>query len=106
MKPVTSILALFILISTGKSFAQTYSFAGTPEITIAGTSNVHDWDEKVESINGNSLITWNTDGSFNITSLIIKIDCKSIKSSHGSIMDNKTYDALKAEKFPVITYKL
>jgi hypothetical protein len=31
---------------------------------------------------------------------------KSIKSTKGSIMDNKTYDALKAEAHPKITFKL
>ena len=89
------------------SHSQTaYVTAGTPEITIGGTSNVHDWEETVETLNGTGTISWNTDGSFNLSSLLIKVDCKAIKSSHGSIMNNKTYDALKADKFPTIIYKL
>jgi len=95
------------VISWTVSHSQTaYVTVGAPEIIIAGTSNVHDWEEKVETLNGSGMITWNADGSFNLSSLIIKIDCKAIKSSHGSLMDGKTYDALKADKFPTIIYKL
>jgi polyisoprenoid-binding protein YceI len=108
MKPISRILIIItILVSWSISHAQTaYVTAGDPEIIIEGTSNVHDWEEKVETLNGSGTITWNTDGSFNLTALFIKVDCKAIKSSHGSIMDGKTYDALKADKFPTITYKL
>jgi len=98
---------LVAVVSWNLSNSQTaYVTTGAPEITIGGTSNVHDWEEKVDKLNGSGMITWNTDGSFNLTSLLIKVDCKSIKSSHGSIMNNKTYDALNAEKFPTITYKM
>lgn len=100
-------MTLVAVASWSFSHSQTaYVTTGAPEITIGGTSNVHDWEEKVEKMDGSGTITWNTDGSFNLSSLFIKIDCKSIKSSHGSIMNNKTYDALNAEKFPTITYKL
>lgn len=89
------------------SHSQTaYVTAGIPEITIGGTSNVHDWEEKAETSNGTGMISWNTDGSFNLLSLLIKIDCQSIKSSHGALMNGKTYDALKADQFPSISYKL
>jgi len=100
-------MMIIAAVSWSFSYSQTaYVIAGNPEIIINGTSNVHDWEEKVETLNGNGMITWNTDGSFNLSSLIIKIDCKAIKSSHGSLMDGKTYDALKADKFPTIIYKL
>src|SRR5689334_21075197 len=99
MKPISRILiGVALFASCSFSNAQTAYFASSdPEIIIAGTSNVHDWEEKVETLYGNGTITWNTDGSLNLTSLLIKVDCKAIKSSHGSLMDNKTYDALKAD---------
>jgi polyisoprenoid-binding protein YceI len=108
MKPLNRILILIVaVVCWSFSYSQTaYITTGDPQITIEGTSNVHDWEETVKTLNGSGTITWNSDGSFNLTSLLIKIDCKAIKSSHGSIMDNKTYDALKADKFPTITYKL
>jgi len=107
MKTISSILTLLTLLISAYSFSQnTYTIGGKTEITIAGTSNVHDWDEKAEAMTGSGGVTWNTDGTFNLTSLFIRIECKAIKSTHGSIMDNKTYDALKADKYPSITYKL
>jgi polyisoprenoid-binding protein YceI len=108
MKPISRILMITIIVAFW-SYAHsqtTYVTAGNQEIIIAGTSNVHDWEEKAETFGGAGMITWNADGSFNLSSLLVKIDCKAIKSSHGSIMDGKTYDALNADKFPTITYKL
>lgn len=108
MKTISRILMIVASVITWTvSYSQTaYVSTGDPEITIGGTSNVHDWEEKVGKLSGSGMVSWNTDGSFNLTALLIKIDCKAIKSTHGNIMDNKTYDALKAEKFPTITYKL
>jgi polyisoprenoid-binding protein YceI len=107
MKTLSTISLLLLLFSSAYLPAQTaYTFAGTPSIIIEGTSNVHDWEMKVETITGGGTITWNPDGSFSLNSLLVKINCKAIKSTHGSIMDNKTYDALKADKFPDIMYKL
>lgn len=107
MKPITNILLLVALLFGGSVQAQTvYTMASGPEFTIKGTSNVHDWEESVEKINGTGTFVQNADGSLTITSLLIKVECKDIKSTHGSIMDGKTYDALKAEKNPLITYKL
>jgi polyisoprenoid-binding protein YceI len=109
MKTISRILIMMFIAVTSLSFSQAqtaYVSSGDPEVTIEGTSNVHDWEEKVETLNGSGMITWNTDGSFNISSVLIKVDCKAIKSTHGSMMDGKTYDALKADKFPTITYKL
>lgn len=51
-------------------------------------------------------IQWNTDGSFNVLALDLNIDVKSIKSTKGSIMDNKTYEALRADDNPTIAFKL
>lgn len=107
MKPIANALlitALFFAVSVNGQ--TTYTVASTPEFTIKGTSNVHDWEETVQKINGTGSFLLNEDGSLTISSLLIKVECRDIKSTHGSIMDNKTYDALKAEKNPQITYNL
>jgi len=75
-------------------------------ITIHGSSNVHDWMETAEKASGDAQIIWNTDGTFTVKQLAVKIDVTAIKSEHGSIMDNKTYDALQANKYAYITFKM
>jgi polyisoprenoid-binding protein YceI len=67
---------------------------------------VHDWTESVNKITGDAQIVWNEDGSFTIRQLSLKVDVSSIESEHGSIMDNKTFDALKGNSNPYITFKM
>ena len=75
-------------------------------VTIHGTSNLHEWDEKVGIVSGNSSVKWNVDGSFDIETVSIKMDVRSIRSDKGSVMDNNTYKALKGEAHPQITFAL
>ncbi|MBK8345850.1 MAG: hypothetical protein IPL12_22740 [Bacteroidetes bacterium] len=59
---------------------------------------MYNGEEVAQTASGDAVVLWNTDGSFNIQKLNIKVSVKSIKSDKGSIMDDKTYDALKGEK--------
>lgn len=107
MKTFTKLLLPLLILAMPLVRAQsTYVIAPSAEFTIKGTSNVHDWDESIQRATGNGSFSMNDDGSMNILSVQVTIQCKDIKSTHGSIMDNKTYEALKAEKNPTITYKL
>lgn len=107
MKQFIPLSMVMLLITVFAAQAQTnFSLAPGQEFMIKGTSNVHDWEESVEKISGNGSYMVNANGSITILSMIVKVACNDIKSSHGSIMDGKTYDALKAEKNPLITYKL
>lgn len=107
MKSIARLFIPMMLIAMPGLFAQTnYVIAPAHSFVIKGTSNVHDWEESVEKLSGSGSFTINDDGSMTILSLQVTIQCRDIKSTHGSIMDNKTYDALKAEKNPTITYKL
>ena len=107
MKFFKLILTLFILPAAISAKGQSnYVLASDHKITIDGTSNVHEWEEVAQTASGDAVVLWNTDGSFNIQKLNIKVSVKSIKSDKGSIMDDKTYDALKGEKYPYITFKM
>jgi polyisoprenoid-binding protein YceI len=75
-------------------------------MVIKGTSNLHDWESNVKEVRASGAITADASGLKSIQSLYVEIPVKTIKSSKGSIMDNKTYDALKANKHQNITYKL
>ncbi len=83
-----------------------YIMASDHKITIEGTSNVHDWVEVAQTAIGDGVVQWNQDATFNIQKLNLKVTVKSLKSDKGSIMDNKTYDALKGDDHPYITFKM
>lgn len=79
-------------------------------LTITGTSTIHDWTSKVNEINGTYLFKENIldkklpkSGSI-VNQVIMEIPVKSIESPRGATMDNKTYNALKSEEHPNITF--
>ena len=49
-----------------------YSLSKGYTVTINGTSNLHDWDETVGTVTGDGIVTWNTDGSFDLEAMNIK----------------------------------
>lgn len=106
MKNKCQIFLLFALIGlVSTSWAQSYTVKAS-RFTIDGSSNVHDWQSKVTGITGTADLTIENGAFKGIRQLAVTIPVKGIKSSKGSIMDNKTYDALKQEDYPNISYKL
>jgi polyisoprenoid-binding protein YceI len=104
-----SILLLFplcTLTGTGSLLRDTYILAGEHTVTIAGTSNLRDWKENVGQVTGDLTAVLNSDGSVDLTSIRIKMEVLSIKSDVGRVMDNKTYEALKASVYPEILFTL
>lgn len=101
-----SILILFaVFIFTASATAQTKYSSKSFNITVAGTSNVHDWTSNATNVvvNGDFNIT-NT-GIEKINAGTVKIETKSIKSTKNSdIMDSRTHSTLKADKYPNISY--
>ncbi len=76
------------------------------KMSVAGTSTLHDWESSVNKVTAKAEIA-SSDGAIqSIKSLNVEVDAKSIVSTKGKIMDNKTWETLKAEKHPKITYKL
>ena len=109
MKPLKKILlpAMALLaISATTVVENKYVLSKNYTITILGTSNLHSWNETVETVSGTGSVTWNEDGSFNLDVIDLKMDVHSIKSDIGSIMNNNTYKALKADKNPEIVFRL
>lgn len=83
-----------------------YTLSKDYSVTILGTSNLHNWNETVETVTGNCSISWNDDGSFNLEKLYLDMSVNSIKSNEGGIMDRNTYKALKAGTYPDIIFSL
>jgi polyisoprenoid-binding protein YceI len=100
-----TIITTFILLMSISLSAQDLLSASTVTLTIDGSSNIHDWTSTAQEV----FVT----GQFQsaggtltaVDQLNVRIPVKKIKSTKGSIMDNKTYDALRASKFPNITFK-
>ncbi len=107
MNKCPSLIAIFILfICATASDKRTYTLSKDYTVSINGTSNLHNWNEKVGIVSGDALINQNSDGSFDLEAINIKMDVHSIKSSEGSIMNNNTYKALKADVNPQIIFTL
>lgn len=101
------LLSVIIFAPTAPIHAQNkYACSSDHVVTIHGTSNLHDWDETVKTVTGDGAISWNGDGSFDMNAVGIKMDVHSIKSNEGSIMNNNTYKALKADNYPEILFAL
>ncbi len=100
-----TIISTIILLTSFGLAAQDMYTASTVTLTIDGSSNVHDWTSTATEV----LVTGqfqSTGGTItSIEQLNVRVPVRKIKSTKGSIMDNKTYDALNASKFPNITFK-
>lgn len=68
-------------------------------IKVLGTSSIHDWTSDVEKFSVKGKLFENV-----ISNLEVQVNTRSIKSGK-SAMDEKTYEALKADKHPEIRFK-
>ncbi len=96
----------FFLLVVSFAFGQTNYHISNYSLVIKGTSNLHDWESPAKEVRANGSMTFTAGTLKSIEALNVEIPVKTIKSPKGSIMDNKTYDALKANSCPNIIYKL
>jgi hypothetical protein len=103
-----------VILTLGFIIAASLIIEGQPDyitltkstVTVNGTSNVHEWQSNAKnlSVAGNLAVE---DGELTgIKSFKIVFPVKGIKSDKGSIMDDKTWEALKAKSCPNITYSM
>jgi len=102
------ILAAVALVSTFATNAQITRKNTAFIVKVSGSSNLHDWTMEAKSgtIEGNLNLASNVSYLAGIQSLTFNLPVKNLKSTEGNLMDTRAYDALKAEKFPTITFKL
>jgi polyisoprenoid-binding protein YceI len=106
----TVFLVLIFLIVSDLSAQVRYGINPESVLSIQGTSNIHDWTSKANTINGEfSLMKAANDRNLPkngklVETLRLEVPVKSIESGRGPVMDGKTYDALKSEDFPNITF--
>jgi polyisoprenoid-binding protein YceI len=75
-------------------------------MTVSGTSTMHDWTSDVTKVEWSGLILTDGQEVKQVKDVVVKVPVKSIKSTKGKTMDNKTYEAFKSDKNPDIIYKL
>ncbi len=99
------LLNLLALLIAASLSGQAYEVAHF-EMTVSGTSTLHDWTSDITKINAEAYIDW-TDGKVgNIRNLSVTVPVEGIVSTKGRIMDGKTWDALKNDKYPNIIFKV
>ncbi len=65
------LLFAFTLINAGFIPDDNYILTDDYIVTIHGTSNLHNWDEKVGIVTGNATLHWNSDESFDLNAIHI-----------------------------------
>lgn len=98
-------ILMCLLFIQGVSAQEKYQLNSSSKIVIEGTSNLHDWETEATKINGNATLTVEQGKVKSIENVNVKIPVKSIESGKGT-MDGKTYDALKADDNPEISFGL
>jgi polyisoprenoid-binding protein YceI len=96
------VILLIVSIVSGNNL-QAQSLKLNPKtfiMTIAGTTNVHNFESKVTQANGEIVVN----AEKKIQSFGVEIPVKGIKSNE-KLMDTKTYEAFNADKNPMITFK-
>lgn len=68
-------------------------------VAVNGTSPLHDWEMNASAASFTGTVNGNT-----ISNATFTIPVKNLKSKKGNTMDNKAYEALKANQYPTISF--
>jgi len=101
-------LALF-LISTASGISQSfmlYESHNNGKVFITGTSTLHNWDMTVDSFKCTTMLQKPDENLIVLKDIQFKVDVKSLQSheTDGSLMNKKACTAMKADKYPYITF--
>ncbi|MDB5203304.1 MAG: hypothetical protein JWQ27_2713 [Ferruginibacter sp.] len=105
------VLSLIVLVALhpAKTLAQSsYTILSDKNTTIrvSGKSNVHDWSLASATMESRGQFNFDLHDKLNaLNGFTFNVATKSLKSGK-SMLDNRTYKAMKAEEFPRIYYKL
>ena len=99
------VLTFFLLVFAGSIRAQEVYNASDPNIKVLGTSNLHNWSMETKEISCSARFGFASDGSLPqfLTALELSIPVHNLKSGESS-MDSRAYNAMKADKFGMITF--
>jgi len=100
-----ALFLIFVFIFQITALAQAPYRVKASKLTIDGTSSLHDWTSEATKLEWTGSFLVEDKKLVQVKDVQVNIPVKSIKSTKGSTMDNKTYDAFKADKNPTIAYK-
>jgi len=100
------LIAAFLLLSTAVVFGQKAYSLKSHKMSVDGTSSLHDWTSDVTKVDWSGNLTVEGNSVKAISGVSVKIAVTDIKSEKGGMMDDKTYEEFKSEKFPTITFTL
>lgn len=105
MKSLKSILALIVcMLGASALMAQVQFHAASSDISIAGTSTLHDWEmQSTKSTVAAAFTLDNAGKPTALNSLSFSMDPTSLKSGKES-MDDNAYKALKTSNYKVIKF--
>lgn len=106
MKILTIILIGLITSISGNAQSVYKLDNTTSNVIVEGTSSLHDWEAKAESVKATFTATLNDTAIIeNISELIFTVDVESIESGKG-MMNGKIYSAFDSDKHPQIVFTL
>ena len=106
MKALNFILLTFLtLLLVAPLSGQSYRLTKS-DISIAGTSNLHDWESAVTKVSWRGTFGFNDGVLSELKDVKVNIPVDGIISTKGRIMDGKTHTALKGEEHPNITFTM
>lgn len=97
--------SIVLLLLPAALCAQEYQLSRF-DMSISGTSTLHDWTSTVNDVQATAELVWEEEHLTGIETLEVKVRSGSIISGKGTIMDNKTWTALKKDEYPYITFQL
>lgn len=98
------ILFILLIFWVGQTYGQEYTLSNeASELTVFGTSNLHDWDVKAETQSGKLVL--DASDQLKITHLKVVVTAESLKSGKGG-MDKNTYKALNTSKHKSIILEM
>ena len=96
-------LVLLALLSFPGWAQEQYRVSDQSQVVVRGTSTLHDWESRVEEVEGAGTFIIENGTLKEVHSLRVSFKAKSLKSGKDK-MDKLTYDALKADEHPAITF--
>ncbi len=93
------------LIGFNSVQAQTYKAIAGSSIKVLGTSNLHDWEMVAQSFTGEAQLVLKGTQVQDISSFSFSLPVKNLKAKE-DLMNSRAYKAMKADKFPAISFKL
>ena len=95
-----------LMVSINLPAQQVYKIGPETHVQVDGTSTLHEWTCKVETVSGEGKFSVEGTTLSEITQLKVSMAANSLKSGKGAMMDKNTCKALKADEYPQIVYEL